>query len=316
MPVDRESLTSVVYWRGERQPHRFYVALCLLMSSIQDLFLGVKERTSANLNWSATCSYYSLVHAGRLLTFIALGDYPTSHGALRQLFGRGGPQSTRRSPPRDGYPFDWLRGFSAEATSRSGQRRVSPATPRAGPSELRGAMVAYFISIGVQSVAEGFDQFAAVLKAAAELRNDSNYEALLIAHEYDHEVMSSEFNSLAIRMCEAADKTRPFAIEVFTAFLDNDPDLETERAEYRAFANAYLNGRLIPAIDRKLADSGDLKKELRDIVQGLVRLPADGDYHRLEEAVSFGIFGGKARLMRGFREKIEDLRRATNGEVI
>lgn len=99
-------------------------------------------------------------------------------------------------------------------------------------------------------------------------------------------------------------------------YLDNDPDLETERAEYRAFANAYLNGRLIPAIDRKLADSADLKKKLRDIVQGLVRPPADGDYHRLEEAVSFEIFGGKARLMRGFGDKIEELRRAMNGEVI
>ena len=66
---------SLGYWRArpERVPQRFYVAFCLLMSSLQDAILGQKERQSHNLNWSATCSYYSLVHGGRLLCFLALG---------------------------------------------------------------------------------------------------------------------------------------------------------------------------------------------------------------------------------------------------
>jgi hypothetical protein len=314
MPVDRESLASVVYWRGNRQPQRFYVALCLLMSSIQDAFLGLKERASANLNWSATCSYYSLVHVGRLLTFIALGDYPTQHRELRQLFAGSRPQGARPPSSRDGYPFDWLRGFTAETAP--GQREPGAPTPRAGVSELRDAMADYFTNIGVQGVAGGLEQFAAVLKAAAELRNDSNYEALLIAHEYDHVVMSAEFESLAVCMCEATERSRPFVIEVFTCFLENDLDLEAERAGYCAFANAYLTGRLIPAIDRKVGDSRDLKKNLRDIVGRLARQPADGDYRRLEDAASLEIFGGKTRLMTGFRRKIEELRRATGGEVI
>jgi hypothetical protein len=55
------------------------VALCLLMSSMQDYFLGLKESEEGNHNWAATCCYYSLVHAGCLLVFLALGDFPMSH---------------------------------------------------------------------------------------------------------------------------------------------------------------------------------------------------------------------------------------------
>jgi len=55
------------------------------MSSVQDLILGQKEQESNNLNWSATCSYYALVHGGRLVCFLGLGDYPMQHAELRNL---------------------------------------------------------------------------------------------------------------------------------------------------------------------------------------------------------------------------------------
>lgn len=106
MATERADLPSVAYWRGARQPQRFYIAFCLLRSSVQDSLLGLKEQSSANLNWSATCSYYGLVHAGRLLTFIALGDYPMSHADLRRLLGTTARQPTRRRQARDGFPFD------------------------------------------------------------------------------------------------------------------------------------------------------------------------------------------------------------------
>ena len=111
----RSNLPSVEYWRAvpERLPQRFYIAFCLLMSSVQDLILGQKERESNNLNWSATCFYYSLVHGGRLLCFLALGDYPTKHADLRKLLS--GRLQRLRS---DVYPFDWLRGFTQHRDGR------------------------------------------------------------------------------------------------------------------------------------------------------------------------------------------------------
>lgn len=58
MPIDRADLASLAYWRSsqQRRAQRFYVAFCLLMFTIQDFLLGLKEREGQNLNWSATCS--------------------------------------------------------------------------------------------------------------------------------------------------------------------------------------------------------------------------------------------------------------------
>lgn len=176
--MDRNQLTSISYWRGQRQPQRFYVAFCLLMSTIQDAVLGLKERRSHNLNWAATCSYYSLVHAGRLLSFLALGDYPTSHAELRQLISGAGNPPRRRLPPR-GYPFDWLREFSQLAGAEPNRR--APATIPTRLSELRSCMVDYLLTIGVVDASEHLGRFGNTLLAAGPLRSDSNYEALLIA---------------------------------------------------------------------------------------------------------------------------------------
>jgi hypothetical protein len=83
-PDGRSNLPSLEYWRvhPDRLPQRFYIGFCLLMSSVQDFILGQKEQKSRNLNWSATCSFYSLVHGGRLLSFLGLGDYPRQHSEL------------------------------------------------------------------------------------------------------------------------------------------------------------------------------------------------------------------------------------------
>jgi hypothetical protein len=317
MVTDRVNLPSVVYWRGQRQPQRFYVALCLLMSSIQDFLLGHKERRSANLNWSATCSYYSLVHAGRLLAFIALGDYPTSHAELRRLFGRSSHQARRRLPGRDGYPFDWLRGFSAEVRSDSqGHELDAQAPSTCSPSELRDAILGYLTDTGVQRTAERLELFGDVLAAAAELRNDSNYEALLMAHEYEHVSMTSAFANLAKHMCEAADSSRPVVLDAFTCFLRRDPDLEEDRPGYVAWARQYLTRRLLPAIGRKVAGFDDLQEKLNGIVSGLDLPATRGDYQHLEDVASLHIFDAKARLMARFVDRIEKLARATGGQAL
>jgi hypothetical protein len=305
MATDRLSLSSVRYWTGERQPQRFYIAFCLLMSSIQDCLLGSKEQRSANLNWSTTCSYYSLVHAGRLLTFVALGDYPTQHAGLRQLLGTTGTQPGRRPQSRDGYPFDWLRRFTIES---------SPPSPT--NSELREALLQYLTDTGVARAAEGLDRFGSVLAAAAELRNDSNYEALLIAHEYEHVTVTPAFEELARHMAAASHSSLRFVVEAFTCFLREDPHLETDRAGYSAFVQDYLECRLVPAIDRKLSGFDDLKRELRQVVACIGLTTSDVDYHLLEYKTSLDIFGGKTQLIGAFQSRIDDLERAIGEQVL
>lgn len=177
-------------------------------------------------------------------------------------------------------------------------------------------MVEYLTDTGVDRAAERLDRFGAALGAAAELRNDSNYEALLIAHEYEHVTMTSAFKFLARGMAEAVESNLPFVREAFNCFLRADTDLESDRAGYQSFVRDYLAHRLVQAVDRKLDGFDDLKAKLRAIAAGIESPPTHADYHHIEHAASLEIFGGKARLMRAFRSRIEDLRRTTSDESV
>jgi hypothetical protein len=312
MATDRLNLASIAYWRSNQQPQRFYVALCLFMSSIQDSFLGHKELRARNLNWSATCSYYSLVHAGRLLAFIALGDYPMKHADLRRLLGTVEQRGKQRPHSQDGYPFDWLRGFNAAVSPSShlgGLNALDPGRERS--NRWRDAILEYLTDLGVDQATERLARFGVVLGAAAELRNDSNYEALLIAHEYAHWPMALAFEKLSTHMCDAADFVRSLVVDAFSCFLQRDPDLADNRPEYHAWAQRYLRARLIPGIARKLAGFDDLNEDLKGSLSKLDFLAPGADFSRLEEATTWKMFDGKSQLMKAFQARIEDLARAT-----
>lgn len=316
--MEREKLASLSYWRSptERPPQRFYVAFCLLTSSIQDRLLGLKEQKDNNLNWSATCSYYSLVHAARLLSFLALGDFPTSHGVLRRLLLEEAGGARNRPPPHDGYPFDWLRGFTqvAELEHTWGRPRVGAANIES----FRSVILGYLLEIGVRDAAVKLARLGRILDAAAPLRNNSNYEALLIAHEYRHIRVTSAFERLAEYMAQAAESSVPFAIEAFNRFFRNDPDLATNHEAYASFLYHYLHERILNAVQRKLRGYADLAEKLTEVV-ALIDAPcAAARYDHLEDQISIGIFGQKARLMYDFDSKIESLARivGTHGEHV
>ena len=308
-PFDmRSNLQSLNYWRSspEREAQRFYVAFCLLMSSVQDLILGQKERQSNNLNWSATCSYYSLVHAGHLLCFVALGDYPMQHSALRDVFSSLGQQRPPRASRRDGYPFDWLRRFGALTGPQV--RQAVPDEIRS-TSEFREMIAAYLEQVHVTNVEERLTRFGAVLAAAAPLRNDSNYEGLLIAHEYQHETMSSAFDELSSLMANAAESTLPFLIDAFNGFRVHYADTPEMQDAYETFLHVYVHDRIQNAIRRKLPGSMQLKGKLDDILVRIATRPTRASHEALEDQVSMAMFGGKARLMREFEDRIQDLAR-------
>lgn len=310
VPDWRSNLPSLEYWRAvpERLPQRFYIAFCLLMSSVQDLILGQKERDSNNLNWSATCSYYSLVHGGRLLCFLALGDYPKRHDQLRDIFSPAQQRRRNFSPSREGYPFDWLRGFANPTGGLVGQ--VSADHVRSA-SEVRQMIATHLDRVHVADVEERLGSFGSILAAALPLRNDSNYEALLIAHEFRHETISGAFADLSSHMASAAETTLPFLIDAFNGFRFYDPDLPDDRDQYETFLHVYVRDRIGNAIRQKIAGSMHLEKKLEDTLIRIGTHPTAAHYEPLEEQVSKSMFEGKARLMREFVNRISDLARAT-----
>jgi hypothetical protein len=168
-------------------------------------------------------------------------------------------------------------------------------------------ILGYLGQIGVQDPDGKLARFGRILHAAAPVRNDSNYEALLIAHEHRHVAMSSAFARLAENMARAADSSIPFAIEVFNRYFQGDPDLPPDRQDYESFLHDYLHARISEAIRRKLGGSTHLERKLADLVAMIKARPIGTPYGHLEEQISMSIFGNKARLMRDFDSRIASL---------
>lgn len=296
----RRILPSLEYWRARphRLPQRFYIAFCLLMSSVQDFVLGLKERETNNLNWSATCSYYSLVHGGRLICFLSLGDYPMQHKELgRFLSGSEPPRRQRHS-----YPFDWLKKFGEPNTS----------TEQADPlPNLLSMIEAYLSEMNVANAIPRLRAFGSTLRPACELRNDSTYEALLIAHEYRHQTISQAFATLSSAMSNLAESMLPFLIDSFNGFRRHDLDYSENRDEYETFLHVYVRDRIGNAIRAKIAGSRGLEVKLDSLLCAIATSPTDAPYEGLEQQVSLTLFEGKARLMNDFLNKINALVTAT-----
>lgn len=296
----RNNFASLEYWRTnpDRLPQRFYIAFCLLMSSVQDFILGLKERESNNLNWSATCSYYSLVHGGRLICFLGLGDYPKRHDALGRLLS--GQQQQHRP---DTYPFDWLRGFV--------QQRNSSRDPAEPTLDLLKMIESYLTDMNVVNACQRLKTFGEALRPACELRNDSNYEALLIAHEYHHPTISSAFDKLSATMSKVAESMLPFLIDSFNGFRRHDPDYSEKRDQYETFLHVYVMDRIGNAIRKKIEGCQTLEAKLENTLRYIGTSPTGAGYEDIERQVSMSLFEGKSQLMNGFLNRINNLANAT-----
>ncbi|MGE0885648.1 MAG: hypothetical protein AB7P14_19035 [Blastocatellales bacterium] len=296
----RNNFASLEYWRTnpDRLPQRFYIAFCLLMSSVQDYILGLKERESNNLNWSATCSYYSLVHGGRLICFLGLGDYPMSHDVLGKFLS-GQQQSQRLNP----YPFNWLCEFARQPNSSGNQAESTP--------DLLKMIESYLTDLNVVNACQRLKTFGEALHPACKLRNDSNYEALLIAHEYHHQTVSSAFDKLSATMSNVADSMLPFLIDSFNGFRRHDPDYSEKRDQYERFLHVYVMDRIGNAIRKKIEGCQTLEAKLENTLRYIGTSPTSAGYEDIERQVSMSLFEGKSQLMNGFLNRINNLANAT-----
>lgn len=313
MHRSRTSLESLRYWRAtqHKQAQRFYVALCLAIASLQDGFLGSRERRRGNLNWSATISYYSLVHAARFLLFISLGDFPRSHDRLKRFLEGDSDGSGR-------YPFDWLTKFSGETAGlvRWSQPDEVFTRPADEPSgwHLLGIVESYLRDLIGPDAPKRLHTFGHIFSRAKGLRNEANYEALLIAHEQQHRITPA-FERLAEAMSRAARQiAHPLLAEALLAFIARDSYMSSEQDRYRAFLHDHVRRFVEPELSRKLMPDGGLVLDLRTFLESYRDEGDPVDYQALNFSISEQFFGGKSSLMTRFERSVLGLETVLESE--
>jgi hypothetical protein len=157
------------YWRWNKSAidqskrrlgERLYVIACLLWTALHDRHFA-KERQADTPNWSAIAGYYSMVHALRLVWFVLYGSYPTGHRPMANaLSGSLGA----------------IANWAQEKGVPEGKAKVT----------LRALQSAIREGFGCPDLADRLQAVGRVFGAAIALREDSNYESLILAHQYFH----------------------------------------------------------------------------------------------------------------------------------
>ncbi len=149
----------------QRLGQRIYISACLLWTAMHDRLVG-KRLADKYPNWSAISAYYSMVHALRLVWFVLYGSFPTGHAPLGKVMV--GETSTE---------VGWSPG-----DLRKGRVRISA-------DALIGAIRE---GLGDADLANRVAMVGRVFCGAVKLREDSNYESLILAHQYRHGIPGYE----------------------------------------------------------------------------------------------------------------------------
>jgi hypothetical protein len=332
-------MTPEEYWNQDalHQDQKFYTAFCLLESACGDYAIGVDLYIQRKVNWACTVFYYSLVHSVRLTCFLAMGDFPTGHRELGDLFARGNVRGR-----------SWLEGDVGRYIRERERITLSPSRDFSLCS-----LVAYFSESsapnqGFDKLQRKFERWGYVLSRARDLRNDSNYEGLLIAHEYNHQRVTRDFFRLAVVLRKAAEAVLSEAVTLFKLFIDGHQRkehwyaflnwaAEREGLYYLEDSLRYkLMGHLSQRFEQErwyeLEDEGWLRyshRHYRDmcwernyyystvdrVMQRLSKLRTEEPNaisdlaQEVHQNIVMGVFGAKSQLMHSFGRKTDGLER-------
>ncbi len=289
------------YWRRDQgaKSQRLYVGFCEFASAAldwatgQDLLLRGRDNHT-RLNWASTALYYSLVHAVRLVVFLPMGDFPMRHKPLACCLSFEGAKT------------DWLKNFAPRVSESS-----------AGPQSEYSARVVRFDlesywsrAVGRTDIEASLKWLGSILNEARALRNENNYEALLIAHEYQHRDMTKAFRQLAEAMAQGATRALALTAQWFGSYLSSagDPTLDCEIGARLSFVTRYTRRRILEPIITWYRQV--IASEIKILLQPVVEHKDVGDRFdgaQIEEDVARDVFGGKENLMADFEAKIRQL---------
>ena len=82
------------------------------------------------------------------------------------------------------------------------------------------------------------------LVALGALRNESNYESLLIAHEKNHRRVTGLFEEMDRYSSDVVKEVTSLAVKGYRACVERAPLLDANREAYRTISDQYVQGRL------------------------------------------------------------------------
>lgn len=293
--------TNKYWYRNEtRRAQKLYIALCIYISAALDFAVSLDLKDSNKLNWSNTASYYSIVHSVRLIIFLIVSDFHRRHEDIIKLF---------KEPNENIHKCDWMdKNFEVQVVANKDIFNLNQISNY------------YNDTLQLSHSQALFNAISKVLHYAKTLREDSNYQEILIANECSHRVVSPSFNKLSDSISTASKMCFKIATSCFKQYILYTPNLdnrESERQNFKYLTLFYLDGRLYPSIHARIGKSKILNQvqDCTKILETLLAEEYQFEYAQsledklkkldeLEELVSMDRFGKKKTLMEKFTEEI------------
>lgn len=291
-------LTSNQYWNQstQRKIQKFYIAFCLLNSAIFDYSVGLDLKEQSKLNWSASCFYYSMVHCARLLIFIPFGNFPSGHQEMIKFL------TINTIPSSEKKKFNWLYNFTKdyEFILKFNEYEFS-----------QDILINYYNNnYRDLNFKENINNISQILINSKNLREGSNYEALLIAHENFHGVVERLFENLSSTLSIKSEDILKFSLIVFKKYvIVGDFSFDTDKL--KSYINLYIQEKLLKRIVSRIRNESS-KNQIKDLLNSfLYPNTADLDISskaELESHFSMEQFSLKSRLFQEYFRRIDNLR--------
>ncbi|AFY41061.1 hypothetical protein [Nostoc sp. PCC 7107] len=153
-----------------------------------------------------------------------------------------------------------------------------------------------------------------ILSNAKKLRNNSNYDALLMAHEWHHINVTNDFVKLSNSMSNGAKLCLKIASNCFENYIIYDAEIRQNREKIKYLVKNYIVRRLYPSISERIQDKNVLNtvisctQRLENISNEFeINTDIENQLNEFEKSFLISNFSQKKNLMDNFNTDVQTL---------
>jgi uncharacterized protein (UPF0332 family) len=273
---------------SDEEIKKFYTLFCEIFTAFHNYATAKKLSKSKIYTWSLTAYYYSLMHCGRAICYMALKCFPKRHEALHKFLK--GENLERREKF---WKLDEPKGISEQHTFEE---------------------LLENLPVNNNSVKSKIKKLGEYLEKIKKVREFNSYEMFIVAHQIEHYVLSPKLKKGSIKICQIVKNYLIFVMDLFFAYVQPKADyfkaFLLDRNQNNKWAFEYLLRTL-----SKQRFGKSIIEEVKTVIndQLLSRISVQMECpDSFYEPISFQVFSGKSQIINDFIKLIDDVDNETN----
>jgi len=265
---------------------KFYTLFCEVFTAFHNYATAKKLSKNRIYSWSLTAYYYSLMHCGRAICYMALNCFPKSHATLHKL----------------------LRGD--ERLSVEQEKFWKLEIPNGIREQHSFEELINRLPVNDNSIESKIKELGKYLEKIKKVREFNSYEMFIVAHQIEHQVLSLKLKEGSEEIGQIVKGYLIFVMRLLLAYVQQKSDyfkaFLLDRNQEHKWAFEYLLRTLREQrFDKAIIDEVEtiIKKHLIDKIS--VHTESPDEFY---SPISFMFFEDKREIINNFIELINEVR--------